>query len=554
MAVTVNSLDQLDQATVVEKLALLTQIAQEAAPTANFQFGVLHDLLNQVGAILDTATSENVDLLRRSQSLYEINADPTLADDDVVNSVMSNFNISRGVGAAASGSVTIVLNRLATTTIAQNSVWEADGQTFLADSVFVARTSEDAVVSDTDRLLTSVGGGRYAFTITMTAAETGTAGNLTKGTVVIPSQRPINFVTAVVASDFTGGTNTETNLELANRQSEGIAAKVMAGRVSMLATLRSQPEFTNIISSSIIGYGDAEMRRDARGVYPVSTGGRVDWYLRTQEKPQLLSVDVEATLVRKTSDNRGEWEFSLGRDIAPGFYDVIQIRPQDNLSYVGGYEIVSETRGYDVSEDDDGPEFIPDIESAAEATYSRFQTTTIVFKDVDVNTNDLVEDEATRDYTITVRVFPLIAEIQDYVSGRGIHHGAGDILVKAPVPCFTNIGFSIRRSVDSSAPDIDTIKEVVADVVNNYGFRGRLPASVITDVVHNWLESGLYLSAINMFGNIRRPDGTLKSLVSTEQLVIPDEPTRGVSPRTCLFITDVNSIAISDEVVAIPEI
>ena len=62
------------------------------------------------------------------------------------------------------------------------------------------------------------------------------------------------------------------------------------------------------------------------------------------------------------------------------------------------------------------------------------------------------------------------------------------------------------------------------------------------------------LSAINMTGRIRKPDGTTTVLNSTEVLIIPDKPAEMVTGRTTAFFLDPSDIAISEELVDIPEI
>ena len=555
MSLEITSIDQLDTTKVQDRMEIQKQLAQEASPTADFKHGVLSDLLCQTSAILDASIQENIDVLRRAQSPYEIVKDPTLADTDIVDSAFSSFNIVRNSGVAAVGNITIVVSKLATVTISAGSRWQANGKVFTADSVFVGRTSEDSIINeDTDKLLIPTGDGKYAFTISVTAASVGADGKLTKGTLLLPDQKPLNFVKAFATSDFTAGEDLESNAELYARLEEGLTPKIMSGRVAMVAALKDQASFSRIVSSSFIGYGDAEMLRDSRGIWPVSTGARIDWYIRTRQKCQLKSLTVTATLKEKTSDGKGIWQFLIDRDDAPGFYDIVQISPADNLEFVGSYAITSDTRGYDISDFEDGPEFIPDVTSATEAAYTRFQTATVRFKDSDTDTDDLTVDSSTGDYTVVVRMLPLIDSIQDYVSDRGVHNGAADTLIKAAIPCFTDISFTIKRKDGTTEPNTDDIKNAISSVVNEYGFRGRLPASVITDTIHDYLEEGMYVSSIDLVGKIRRPSGSVKYINSKEILLVPDEPENMVSSRTTVFFTAPENISISHEIVSIPEI
>jgi hypothetical protein len=83
---------------------------------------------------------------------------------------------------------------------------------------------------------------------------------------------------------------------------------------------------------------------------------------------------------------------------------------------------------------------------------------------------------------------------------------------------------------------------------------GRLNASSLFDIIHDYLPDNVACSAIDILGQIRRPDGTIKPLRSSEAIIIPSEPDGMVTARTTAFILNPEDIAISAETVNIPEI
>ena len=501
----------------------------------------------------DEKNTEELDRLRRSSSLQEIQEDPSLADDDAVDRLASNYRVTRGEGEAATGTVRVVLDRLQPITVAQGSIWEADGQSFVTESSFSAKTSAAGVVSSTDRVITPVGDGNYFFILDLVASEVGEASAIKKDTVVTPQEPPLYFVTAYASDDFAGGIDAESNAELSERLIQGAACTGLSGSVHMAAALRAQVTFENVLFDSVIGFGDEEMLRDKHSIFPGSYGGRVDWYIRSQRLPQTLGLAKTATLVQKTDDGFGIWQFGISRDEAPGFYDVSTILIDGEATSAGSLAVTTDTRTLDLTElDNDG--FLPDIQDAVEGVYSRFQAAVIQFKDDRTPTTGLVAGTSTQDYSINVRALPLIADMQDWASGRGVRNRAGDILVKAPVPCFLRISFSVELKQGTETPSTTQIRNDVAELVNTYGFTGRLPASAISDVIHNSLSGIQYVSAVDMLGDIRRPDGTVRRIRSTETLIIPDEPGRMVTSRTVAFIVDPADIAISVAIAAIPEI
>lgn len=548
MSLQVTSLSELSSEQVLEALEIVKQLLQEEHPEAYVRTGVISGLLLLTTAQHLAAAREEIDRVRRSSSLLAVSADPTLAVDDVVDRVLSNYRITRQAGAAATGEVTIVVSQLATVTVPSGAVFEGDGQQFTADSAYVARTSAANVLSDSDRVLSATADGQYSFNIDVTAVAAGAAGMLDKDTALTPQTQLVNFVRAYAASDFVGGVDQETNSQLLAQAQAGLAAEGLSGRANMLAALRKR--YPTVVGSSIIGYGDAEMLRDQHSVLPVSFGGRVDWYVRTQQLPQRVGLTKTATLISKTVDGFGVWQFSVGRDEVPGFYDVTEIRLTGALAGTG-YEIVQEVRSSDLTSI--AGELLPDIETTAESAFSRYQATVVQFKDDDTSTGDLALG-ATQDYDVTVRGMPNIASIQTSMSSRSLRNYGGDVLIKAPVPCFVSLSFVLEGQSGASLPDAHTVKAALASYVNNLGFTGRLAASAVLDVIHDYLSGGLTVVSLDMVGEILRPDGTLQRLRSGEVLIIPDESGRMVSARTVGFMLDPDDVLISARAVNIPEI
>lgn len=552
MGVEVEALSELTAANVIQEQETLAQLVGELDSSIDTRRGVLHDLLFHFEGIYGEKNNEEMARLQRSQSLLEASADPNLAEDDIIDAIASNFRVTRKSGGSAAGEITIVVSALEPVTIAAGTIWEANGLEYVNALAFSAVVSSSNVTAATDRVLNPVGDGTFTFSIDVTASALGAASQAVKDTLFVPQVQPLNFLKAFAAADFTGGTSAESNADLIGRLLVGVACKALSGSTAMTAALTANAAFENIIDDSIIGFGDGEMLRDQHSIFPGSLGGRVDWYIRTQEKPQLFGIEKTATLIQKTTDARGIWQFGVARDDLPGFYDVSSV-VLDGVVGATSFEITSDVRSSDLTKlKNDG--FLPDIKTAVEAVYSRFQTAVIQFKDTTTDTNSLVEGTSTAKYDVTLRGMPLIDDIQDWASGRTIRNKAGDALIKAPVPCFLGISFTIQLKPGQTTPDTATIANNIATLVNRYGFTGRLPASAITDVVHNSLTDVAHIGAVDILGDIRRPDGVIRRIRTTDIFVVPDEPANMVTARTVAFIVDPADIAISVETADIPEI
>lgn len=548
MPVEIKQLSELDPDNVTTQAELCAEMVQEDNPRIDAKRGILRDVLIQYGAALKEVAAEEIRRYNRGRSLKEITEDPVNAPEDLVDSVLSMYRITRREGSQSVGTVTIVLNRAINVTIRAGAVFTGNGKEFVTERVFTSQATSATATSDTDQVLTQLDADRWGFDIEVVAVEAGADSRLLKDTVLIPSEEPLAFVKAYAAADFVGGSATESNAEMVERLNRGLAAKGGSNRYNMDAMLAEQPAFANIVDTSIIGFGDAEQLRN-HTIWPGQLGGRVDWYVRTQDKPQFKQLTVTATLISKGSDNRGTWQFAIAKEDAPGFFDVVKILPVDSDETLGGYPVTSETRGFDLSDE----EFVPDVANAVEAAYTPLQTAVIRFYDEDADTSDMsVGDEV--DYSVTVRMLPLLRDLQDFVNGQRVRHAAADVLIKAPVPCFVQVSFEVQLKNGQTEPDLDAIKNALAAKVNGYGFTGRLPASALHAVIQSHLEAPAAASALDLFGVIRRPDQTIKPLRSSEVLLIPDEPAKMVTARTVAFFLDPADVAITVKYVDMPEI
>lgn len=534
----ITDLSTLDPVLVEQTFDELNQIMQEAHPTVELTRGVIHDLVQNFSAIYEAKAQAEVDRVTRSASLFEIEKDPTLADDNIVDRVFSNYRVARKAGVQAAGSITIVVSQDVAVTIENGLIFVANGQEFAADAAFIGRPTGSILELSTDRELQALGDGTFAFTIEATAVLVGEAGNIKRGTQMVPDALPNNFVDAFAATDFINGSDTELNAELLTRLNEGIAAKAWSNRVNISALIKET--FDKILTMSIIGYGDAEMARDQHWIWPTSGGGRTDTYIRARALPQEVPLTKTATLVDVTADG-GVWQFSIARDDAPGFYEVVSIRLPNMAASTNGFEPSSDARSVDLT----GGGFVPDIVSAIEGVYSRYQTSVIKFVDTITPTTGLVVGTATASYSVSVLAMPETKEVQDFVLDRDTGPVAADNLVKAAVPCFMSINFDLRVDAAATTPDVAAISNNLAAYVNNIGFCGQLHASALADVIHNSLVGKAAVGAIDMLGRIRRPDGIDERLRDNAFLEIPDRPEVFTTGRTVVFVLDPSDVGIT---------
>lgn len=542
MALEITSFNELDPAKVEAMIATMSQLMAEKHPEVELTRGVFHDLVLYFNGLLNAAVRDNIDRVLQSNSLLKITENPALADTAVVDNVLSNFNVTRTNGAAALGAATVIFGLPVRTSIAASTRFSVGTSTitFSPAASFVVLPPGSVATSENERVMTDVGDGTYAATITLIAGETGVAGNIRRDEELVPNIGLNNVVTVYAAADFIGGKEPETNESYLKRLKTGLAAKTIGGRESYVASILNQPEFANTVALSVLGFGDQEQQRDQHGIVPMSGGGKVDIYAQTNAYAQDREHLLTATYVGPGATGT-IWQLIFGRDVAPGFYEVVRIvAPKDQTST--GYGIVQDTRNADLTLLD----FVPDVLYTKEVAYTRYQTAVIRFEDTNtLPVSSLVPGTSKKLYAVTTRSMPFIHELQDFVSARDNRPRGADVLVKAAIPCFTKISFDVRKLASAAAPDIAAIKQAVADTVAAVGFSGQLHASLISSAAHKYLLPGQALGPIDMFGRIRRPNGSNIYVRDNTILKIPNQPDNLVTGRTTAFLTSPDDVSVS---------
>lgn len=541
MVYEISSLDQLDATKVDTLLTQLTTQIQDNNSDLDLKRGVIHDIILYYHAVLEAAVRENLDRYQSARSLQQIEADPTIADTTTVSDVLSNWGITRREGTKASGEVVIVVNASTSVTISAGAVFEASGMKFTSDNSFTSTSNPAAVTNVNDRFMTKLSDGNYLFTIFVTAESVGSASKLIANTLLIPNSTVSNYVTSYASSDFSDGTDTETNTELINQLQDGISTKSLSNRVNMRALLRSLSQFSTVTNQSIVGYGDTEMLRDKHSIFPLSFGGRVDWYIRGQIGLYTTSLLKEAVLVSVDSSGNGTWQFSLLKDDVPGFYEVKSILLSgETPTGSETFTVTSDSRGLDLT--DTG--FVPDIKTQEEGAFTAYQTTTIQFVDTDTDASAMTPGDK-QDYSVNVVGTTHIKELQAYMGSRDVRSFGSDVLVKAPVPCFVQVSMTLNKSTGDSDPDVSSIKTAVAAVVNGTGFIGRLDGSRILEVVNGYIQNNISITDLDLLGRIFTPQYTTKWVRDGNSLVVSDDASSMVTAKTVQFFTDIADISIN---------
>lgn len=549
MAIEVSDLSTLDPAAVAANLALVTDLVQAENADVDVKRGPFQDLVLNFASILATANLVNLHRGRQANSLDAILNDPTLVDTGIVDGVLSNWRVTASEGTNATGSITIVLDTAVSVSIAAGEIFTVNSIEFESDETFTSKLPPESVIEDTDKLLVELIDGTFAFTITATAVAVGTSGNIPRGTLLTITNEPVNFVKAYASSDFSGGTDADTNEELIDKLAQGVGIKALSNRVTYESAIRIIEGFEEIDALSIIGFGDEEMLRDAHSLWAGHFGGKVDVYSRIQPEVARRFDTFTATLVSKVGA-LGTWQFSIGKDDFPAYYDITKITLEGAIDIDPTFDITSEIRDFD----DTGDGFIPDITTVVESAYTRYQTATVQFEDSITDATSLTVGVATQDYDVEVRLMPSIDTLQDSLVERTVIEPATDVLVRAPVPCFVETDIEIEYDSAGDIPDEDAIKQAVVDGVHSIDFGGRLPDSVIAEKVLPTLPSRAVIASLSITGTIREADGTETAIGPATVLEVPDSPDTETTGRTVIFFQELSGVDVTLTSVDLPPI
>lgn len=553
-------LADIPAADVTSLIAELTARMAARFPTYDVARGAFRDMVIRPDAYAIGAIRLVVDRLIRSGSLGAIAADPALADDALVDRVLANYLLERRSAALASGTITVVLEAAVPITLPAGTAFVTDdGLRFVTASSHAARLSEALVTGDTDRVIRPLPDGRYAFTVPAVAAAPGVNGLIRRGRALTPATPLFRVAGAYAEADFSGGADAETNADLLQRLRDGAAARTPSNRMTIRGMIRGSSDFVGVGAVSVLGFGDPEQARDQRGVLPIAVGGRVDVLARTAPLPGLVVLEKVATYIGRIG-GVGAWQFGIERGDAPGFYEITQVADPGTAPDAVGYEIQADLRSVDVT--GLAPGDVPDIgqDDPEAAAFSPYQTATVRVL-IEAIPPGAVVGTTTRTLQVVVLAMPGLAGLQAFLSDRSRRDPASDLLVRAPSPCFVTLTVSLLRPASGAEPDTAVLAQAAADRVNSLGFAGRLAASDLAALMLPLMPAGWQVSRVLMTGRILMPRRVpwaetprFRLARAVDVLEVPDEPARGITPRTVCFFLDPADVAIAIEPLNLPEV
>ena len=539
MAIEFPSLTGLSQEKVEQARALLVQSLREKSPSLEFRRGVIHDIIIHLESVIHAAQETYADKFRKSGSIKEISADPSIADNTLVDAVLSNFLITRKVSNKSTGSIIIKITDPILLVVAQGSSFTYLGKSYSVTSSFATKINALDVSFPTDRLLNYTGDGYYSFTVDVQSDDVGEVFSLPQGSPLSPNFTVPGFISAHALNDFFSGKAEETNKELLLRLKDGITSDGFSNKSAIASLIKKN--YPTVMDVAAIGFGDPEQIR-YHGIMPISEGGKLDLYIKSEGIPANINIDVSAVLIGFRVE--GEiWQASIPASKAYNFYDIVRVvkkAEEANFGVANGYGVLSISRSYDVTSS--GDKFVPEIEKPAEGSFSKYQTATVTFLDTD---NEGVSPLGTRaNYSLTLRYQRNVKEIQDFLNSPTVRPMSFDVLVKGAIPLDLKLAIIISNRDSSYVVDTSVISYAVSSYVNNLKMNQPLYKSDVIAVIHSLLESDQSVVSVDMRGKLTYPNGTVKYINAPDVLTIPNDTQNMVTSRTTAIFLNKSDVTV----------
>lgn len=496
MSVEITKLDELTSEEVQEKLSFLTRLLQEKLPMLDLSTGALHDVVLYLYAILEARTSKEISRYKSAQSLLDINADVTLSDEEIVNKVLSNYNVSRNPATYAKGRITVEYSSDVNTMIPAGTEFTFGGDVYaVTGGVLVMST--DSISSNK---LIQLANGNYAFTVDVISRSAGATAAVLKGQELTTDLAAI--VKAYAADDFTVGLEEETNLSMMSRLADGTATPCWGNRYQILKLLRSKVE--DLTDASIVGFGDVEMTRDKLTAFPVSVGGRSDVYVKTTV--QTRQYEALATFLCKRGVDE-IWTATIPANAFPGCYRVVSVSCDDKEYAVTSQSVV------------DG------VEGTADAVMS-----------VEFATDDLLIEIVESATTKKKFIFSLIGQtsidtVTDIFNDRQLMPVSQDVRVLTAHPAWVTVNLTLNAESEND----DRIDAAINSMINTTGFCGRLTVASIIKAALPLLSPEQEILSVSLSVEIWGNDNQMFRAASQQILELPNDPDDNITSRTTVF-------------------
>jgi len=518
---------------------------------------VLRDLLVDPEAAIESVVSGQIEEARKSSSLVRMKEAQDAGeeiDQEDVNAILSNFNITPSSGTKAKGIVKVVVSDgTFTYSVAEGTVFKTvSGIEFSVDSQVIAANPDidNPSVTATSKLYEGAAG--YFFLVPVTAVEYGSAGNIQNGTSLEPASLVSSFVMAEAYKDFGGGSDVQSLDSVIESIPSGLSIRGFVSKTAAEGMLRAEfdsGEFP-IVAVSAVGYGDIAQRRDKHNLLGVGVGGRIDLYVRNFSDLYTITKTVKGTLA-----GSGVYVLDISPSDFPGACWIKSVSDpftkSDNEDVLDSLAVSEDLKFTYRTADLSGTWHDIDVsENASEAFNSIWQGFRIRLVDVPYSYDEGSSGEergwmVERDFKVTMYCLPQADKIQAYVDRDDIRSVSTDVVVRCPIIC--NVSVNAVVHYDPKNPiDESVAKNSIRTYINGLGFVGRITRSDIVQILKNLGAVSVDMPNEDMLYGVLHDAFGVSHVLSGDALdisTIEDGPAM-LSANTVVFASEESNIQI----------
>lgn len=523
---------------------------------------VLRDLLVDPEAAIESVTSGQIAEARKASSLkllQEAQEGGEEIDQEDVNAILANFNITPSGGRRAKGVVKVVVadGTVAHSVPAGFVFRTIDGLEFASDNAVNAIPDSfpsSSYASDRVRLYEGAAG--WFFLVPVTAVEYGAAGNIGQGTSLVPDTSMSMFVMSEAYKAFDGGSDAQSVASVMESIPSGLSIRGFVNKTAVEGMLRAEFDSGNfpVVAVSSVGYGNAAQIRDRHNLFGVAVGGRVDVYVRNFSDLFTMTAVLVGKAVPDSSSSGGE-DGRYVIDVPPGVFPGACWIKSVSDPYRDGYgEDVLSSFVFDASRTADVSGTWHDFDRSnapVEAFNSVWQGFRIALKEVtpNLNTDDSSSGNdgwsAEREFKVTAWCLPQAAELQAYVDREDVRSVSTDVVVRCPIVCSVSVNAVVRYDPKKPMDEAGAMY-AIRSYINGRGFVGRLTRSEIVQVLKNLGAVSVEMPEQDMlYGELHDAFG-VRHVLSGDALDVSDieDGQAMLSPDTVVFAAEPENVQI----------
>lgn len=484
----------------------------------------LHDLTIRPSAYVLAAVSSLIKEFDNQRSISAIQNGVDISEN-IVDSILSNFFISRKQGSRASGFVKISIEDVTSSYRISSSV------PFVTSSGLEFFVDEDIYITPSSQKIIIQPGGFGYFFVGVHSSGVGDIYNIAKNTQLIYSSSISGVISCVAESQFSGGMPNEKNEALIKRLKSSISARGMFSSESIKSSILSSIDWVDDVFTC--GSSSSLVFRNFFGNFGAKLGGFCDVYVSSGRSLNISDISLLAT-----RHNDSSFLVSVPAASFPGHYDVLGVTDSTMKLVSGGYNIISKRRYIDPGEQRTNK--LLDIQ---DCVYSKYMATEVIF-----NTGDDVQADVV-ELSVSVSVLSQgnISEIQALMDSDDSGVVMVDALARSMVPCFVYFdNLVIRKSSGSNVSTPDVLSKIISYIVSCNSIVGIKADSLVSSLLKIENVIGVDLPIV-IYGDILLPLEVPKvvTISSMNRLQIEENTEHRIGPGIVRFIPQMEKMRIS---------